>query len=115
MAKDAKGHGSDGRGGSAVDVNGRGIIPSPPFREGTAHQVSLAEQHGVSTDHLMPTAPLAGTRTFGGDTPGVKTSGAGSRIAGLVSEFVKSESGAGKVPASLHHFDLIEKGPEAIG
>jgi hypothetical protein len=109
--KDAKGHGSDPRGGSKLDVNGKGIIPSRPYREGTAHQVSIAEQHGIGTDHLMNSSRV---RTFGGDTPGVKTQ-AGSRLGGLVREFAKSTSGEGKVPHSLHHFDLVEKGPEAIG
>jgi hypothetical protein len=108
--KDAKGHGSDTRGGSKLDVNGKGIIPSRPYREGTAHQMSIAEQHGIGTDHLMNSARV---RTFGGDTPGTKTP-AGSRLGGLVREFAKSESGEGKVPHGLHHFDLVEKGPEAI-
>lgn len=110
--KDAKGHGSDTRGGSMLDVNGKGIMPSRPFREGTAHQVSIAEQHGIGTDHLMNSARV---RTFGGDTPGNKAPPAGSRLGGLVKDFVKSSSGEGKVPQSLHHFDLVEKGPEALG
>jgi hypothetical protein len=44
--KDAQGHGSNARGFSMLDVNGKGIMPSRPFREGTAHQVALAEDHG---------------------------------------------------------------------
>jgi len=50
--KDARGHGSNSR-NAMLDINGRGIMPSRPFREGTAHQVSLAEDHGVATDHLL--------------------------------------------------------------
>lgn len=48
--KDARGHGSNTR---LLDVNGRSVLPSRPFREGTAHQVSLAEDHGIETDHLV--------------------------------------------------------------
>lgn len=55
--KDARGHGSNTRG--MVDVNGHGIMPSRPFREGTAHQVSIAERHGIPTDHLMHPAEIA--------------------------------------------------------
>jgi hypothetical protein len=51
--KDAQGHGSNARGFSMLDVNGKGIMPSRPFREGTAHQVALAEDHGIATDHLV--------------------------------------------------------------
>src|ERR1035437_6578192 len=76
--KVALGHGSNSHGGSAVDVNGRGIIPSRPFREGMAHQVSLAEQHGIPTDHLMPAKPLAGTFS---NHPGVKGPGRVSSVA----------------------------------
>ena len=49
--KDAQGHGSNSRNGM-LDVNGKGIMPSRPFREGTAHQISIAEDHGIPTDHL---------------------------------------------------------------
>lgn len=68
--KDALGHGSNTRGSSMVDVNGHGIMPSRPFREGTAHQVSIAEQHGIPTDHLMHPADLA-AHEFG-HGPGAK-------------------------------------------
>lgn len=52
--KDSKGHGSDaGHGHGFVTPGGRGVMPSRPFRQGTAHQVSMAEQHGVGTDHLV--------------------------------------------------------------
>jgi hypothetical protein len=81
--KDAKGHGSDSRGGGSsftveqaraalrrppdipypttarsnmLDSNGNSIAPSGPFREGTAHQVSLAEDHGIQTSHLVSAA-----------------------------------------------------------
>jgi hypothetical protein len=78
--KDALGHGSNSRGsssftvekaraalrrpsdipyparGTMLDSNGKSIMPSGPFREGTAHQVSLAEDHGVQTAHLVSDA-----------------------------------------------------------
>ena len=72
--KDALGHGSNSHGGSMVDVNGRGIMPSRPFRAGTAHQVSIAERHGIPTDHLMHPAEIfahAHAHEFG-HGPGVK-------------------------------------------
>lgn len=108
MAKDARGHGSERRSGM-LDVNGKGIIPNRPFREGTAHQVSIAERHGIPTDHLV-TAP---TRAFGARaTP---PSGGGpahqSRIRQLVSAFAKSESGEGKVPAFLEE---VDKDPDTL-
>ncbi len=66
MAKDAQGHGSDGRGGAsekdkdaAVVKNIRdwfGITPDTP-KGGpgyAAHQQALADQHGISTSHLSP-------------------------------------------------------------
>jgi hypothetical protein len=50
--KDSKGHGSNGRGGSGRKTF---VMPSRPYRqsdENTAHQRAIADQHGVSTDHL---------------------------------------------------------------
>jgi hypothetical protein len=120
MAKDALGHGSNTRGGSMLDVNGKGIIPSRPFREGTAHQVSLAEQHGIPTDHLVKGAPRpsAVARDFGGRVvvpPGgyenPKVPSHQSRIGALIKEFGKNEAGAGKVPDVLKDFDIRGKEP----
>jgi len=112
--KDAKGHGSDRR-GKYVDINGRGIIPSRPFREGTAHQVSLAEKHGIPTDHLVNVQPV---RDFGKRNT-VPAGGPGnpnvpahqSRIGALVREFAKSEAGAGRVPDFAN--SLTSRGKDA--
>lgn len=52
--KDARGHGSNGRGGSGMKTF---VMPSKPYRqsdENTAHQRAIADQHGVETDHLRP-------------------------------------------------------------
>lgn len=57
--KDALGHGSNTR-NSMLDVNGKGIMPTRPFREGCAHQVSLAEDHGIPTRHLVPSFDFRG-------------------------------------------------------
>jgi hypothetical protein len=97
--KDARGHGSDSKGGPAlvfnvnpktgptpaqkayaqsvmhggsprntiVDINGQGIAPSGPFRAGTAHQVSIAEQHGIQTDHLVAAWPHGGVARLASD------------------------------------------------
>jgi hypothetical protein len=114
--KDAKGHGSDKRDGSQfVDVNGKSIIPSRPYREGTAHQVSIAEKHGVPTDHLVNVKPV---QNFGKRNT-VPAGGPGnpnvpahqSRIAALIKEFAKSTTGAGKVPEALKEFDFRTKEP----
>lgn len=56
MAKDSGGHGSDGRGGSAIVArtgsSARGIIPTKPFRESPNHQLDIANQHGIPTSHF---------------------------------------------------------------
>lgn len=117
--KDEKGHGSNKRGGSPfVDVNGKGVLPTRPFREGTAHQVSIAEQHGVQTDHLVNVQPV---QNFGKRNT-VPAGGPGnpnvpahqSRIAALVKEFAKSTTGAGKVPQALKDFDVRYKEPSDL-
>ena len=57
MSKDAGGHGSEARGGSAIVArtgsSARGIMPTKPFRESsTNHQLAIADQHGVPTTHF---------------------------------------------------------------
>jgi hypothetical protein len=48
--KDSRGHGSNSH---YLTPSGRSVIPSRPYREGTAHQTAIAEQHGVGTNHLV--------------------------------------------------------------
>lgn len=55
MAKDAKGHGSESRGGGgAAEVGELGSAHSS--NSGEAHVASIAAQHGVSTVHLTGVA-----------------------------------------------------------
>jgi hypothetical protein len=64
--KDAKGHGSDARGGqlpsgaqgakmvaAALGVGMRGETWGSRYATGEQHTAALADQHGIGTDHLM--------------------------------------------------------------
>ena len=59
--KDAGGHGSDKRGGGAVESRFHGSIAHQvargQYNPGQQHTQALAEQHGIDTSHLVGYVP----------------------------------------------------------
>lgn len=106
--KDAKGHGSDAREGSLVTAKGKGVIPSRPFREGDVPKpVGPALKLNAQGQY---TGKLFGKRSA------IPAGGPAhqSRIRQLVTAFVKSDAGEGKVPHFMKEFDIREKDPSHI-